>query len=338
VALSKWMMSCGIRSLAGIRGPLRALQGRLGVVRPGVCNSFGGSGRIGGDGWLAGASSGGFRGFSTGAKSGDGLVSDDNDGPGKTHFGFKDVDVEEKEELVKEVFHSVAEQYDVMNDLMSGTLHRVWKDEFVNMLLPVSCAGYGGKVIDVAGGTGDIAFRIVERSNTMSPRDPPVGVTVCDINASMLKVGEKRAEKFGLDKGQLSFVEVNAEKLKQFEDNTFDAYTIAFGIRNVTHIENALSEAYRVLKPGGRFMCLEFSHVANPVIQAIYEKYSFHVIPTVGQLVANDRDAYQYLVESIRKFPKQREFERMIREAGFSHVTHTNLTCGVVAIHSGFKL
>ncbi|CAK9024626.1 4-benzoquinol methylase) (Demethylmenaquinone methyltransferase) [Durusdinium trenchii] len=255
-----------------------------------------------------------------------------------THFGFKNVDVADKEELVGKVFHSVAEQYDVMNDLMSGTLHRVWKDDFVKTLLPLSVAGHGGKTIDVAGGTGDIAFRIVQQSGAMSPSEPPVHVTVCDINSSMLKVGEKRAQKLGLPASQLDFVQGNAESLPQFEDNTFDAYTIAFGIRNVTHIDKALEEAHRILKPGGRFMCLEFSHVANPVIKTIYEQYSFHVIPVVGQLVANDRDSYQYLVESIRKFPTQRKFERMIRDAGFSNVSHVDYTAGIVAVHTGFKL
>jgi len=246
-----------------------------------------------------------------------------------THFGFKDVDAKAKEGLVGQVFHNVADKYDVMNDLMSGTLHRLWKDTFVRTLLPVS-SGEEAKVIDVAGGTGDISFRIVRQSKN-------VKVTVCDINSSMLAVGKQRAEKMGLLKN-LDFVEGNAEKLDQFPDNSFDAYTIAFGIRNVTNIDQALKEAHRVLKPGGRFMCLEFSHVANPVIQTIYDQYSFKVIPAIGQFVTNDRDSYQYLVESIKKFPEQREFERMIRQAGFSAVSHTNYTQGVVALHSGFKL
>lgn len=280
---------------------------------------------------------------STSSASGSAAKGSGDDGTGKTHFGFRDVDVDDKEQLVGRVFHSVAEQYDVMNDLMSGTLHRVWKDQFVAELLPICGAGYGARTIDVAGGTGDIAFRIVRESNAMSPSDPPVHVTVCDINSSMLGVGRERAIEKGLytpgsAQQQLDFIEGNAEKLPQFEDNSFDAYTIAFGIRNVTHIDRALREAHRILKPGGRFMCLEFSHVANPVMKAIYEQYSFHAIPAIGQFIANDRDAYQYLVESIRKFPEQRAFERMIREAGFSNVTHENFTCGIVAMHSGYKL
>jgi len=245
--------------------------------------------------------------------------------------------VEEKEELVGRVFSSVAEQYDVMNDLMSGTLHRYWKDLFVADLLPVSAAGIGGKVVDVAGGTGDIAFRIARQSQNLFPQEQPVQITVSDINASMLKVGQKRAESLGLyPNDHLEFQEANAEKMPN-ESDGFDAYTIAFGLRNVTDIDQALREAYRILKPGGRFLCLEFSHVATPVVKQLYDQYSMRVIPIMGQLVANDRESYQYLVESIRKFPKQRELERRIREAGFKHVTHENLTHGIVAIHSGFK-
>eukprot|EP00943_MAST-04B_sp_MAST-4B-sp1_P003316 g3316.t1 len=276
-----------------------------------------------------------------------------------THFGFRDVDKNKKEDLVRDVFDSVADNYDVMNDLMSGTLHRYWKDEFVNTLHPLP----NMQIIDVAGGTGDIAFRmhdmirkkarreIIEKrggdsdggktwgnNDNKSNKSSGDKIIVCDINTEMLRVGESRAIKRGYDvTNNLNFVEGNAEKLP-FDDNTFDAYTIAFGIRNVTNVDNALSEANRVLKPGGRFLCLEFSRVESDILRQLYDAYSFNVIPTVGEMVTKDRDSYQYLVESIRKFPDQQKFENMIKHAGFKFVTHRNFTNGVVAMHSGFKL
>lgn len=270
-----------------------------------------------------------------------------------THFGFRDVDVHEKERLVGDVFHRVAQSYDLMNDLMSGSLHRAWKDTFVDMAGPLASSHSETVVLDVAGGTGDIAFRLFETFQT--GLKPPVvrpRIIVCDINPSMLAVGRSRASARGLiehegpEQGQgrpgvsaprLDFVEGNAEHLP-FPSSSVDLYTIAFGIRNVTNIAGALSEAHRVLKPGGRFMCLEFSHLTNAVAQQLYDAYSFNVIPALGEAVTADRAAYQYLVESIRKFPDQKAFAGMLRAAGLRGVSVTNLSMGVVAIHSGFKL
>ncbi len=217
-------------------------------------------------------------------------------------FGFQSVDEESKQGLVNEVFHSVAKRYDVMNDLMSAGLHRAWKDAMVAWLAPPKIPSHiqNWRSLDVAGGTGDIAFRIVEAS------DRQAHTTVLDINGSMLAVGQERAAKKGL-LANVDFVEANAEKLP-FEDNSFDAYTIAFGIRNVPHIDWALSEAFRVLKPGGRFLCLEFSEVEMPLLDKIYDQWSFHAIPAIGKMVTGDAESYKYLVESIRKFPKQQDF------------------------------
>lgn len=240
-----------------------------------------------------------------------------------THFGFKTVDTQVKASLVRGVFSSVASNYDIMNDLMSGGVHHLWKNTLVGML-PA-----GGKLLDVAGGTGDISFRYHKKS----PNSP---IIICDINHAMLSTGRDRA----IDRNLLTNIDWvcgDAETLP-FPSMSFDYYTIAFGIRNVTHIDRALKEAYRVLKPGGRFLCLEFSHVTNPVLAACYAQYSFHVIPAIGKLVANDRDSYQYLVESIRQFPQQDVFASMIEEAGFSKVSYTNLTWGVTAIHSGWRV
>ncbi|KAI3952680.1 hypothetical protein MKX01_013642 [Papaver californicum] len=260
-----------------------------------------------------------------------------------TSFGFKQVPEEEKSKLVGNVFSSVASSYDLMNDLMSAGLHRLWKDRLVSKLHPFP----GMKHLDVAGGTGDVAFRIFDSINSVSRRttqgslegdlDVETQINVCDINPNMLSVGKKRAAERGLgDNRSLLWVEGDAEALK-FEDGTMDGYTIAFGIRNVTHIEKALSEAYRVLKPGGRFLCLELSHVDVPIFKNLYDYYSFSVIPAVGELVAGDRESYQYLIESIRKFPRQEIFARLIADAGFQKVEYENLVGGVVAIHSGFK-
>jgi demethylmenaquinone methyltransferase / 2-methoxy-6-polyprenyl-1,4-benzoquinol methylase len=246
----------------------------------------------------------------------------------ETSYGFRQVGEGEKQPLVNDVFHKVAERYDVMNDLMSAGLHRVWKNAMVTWLNPPRRPGWS--VLDVAGGTGDIAFRIVEAS------DRNAQATVLDINGSMLAVGQDRAVKRKLDT-HVNFVEANAEELP-FENATFDAYTIAFGIRNVPRIDRALSEAFRVLKPGGRFLCLEFSDVKMPVLDKVYEAWSFNAIPQIGKIVAGDGEPYRYLVESIRKFPNQANFGAMIREAGFDRVTWRNYSGGIAALHSGWKL
>ena len=245
----------------------------------------------------------------------------------KTHFGFQSVPLDEKQRKVNEVFHSVAGRYDLMNDLMSAGLHRLWKSTLVTTLRPPRDRPF--RHLDVAGGTGDVAFRILEAGG------PQTRVTVLDINGDMLKVGRDRAGSRHGDR--IDFVEANAEELP-LESKSFDAYTIAFGIRNVPRIDAALREAYRVLKPGGRFLCLEFSKVDVPLLDTIYDAYSFNVIPKLGQMVTGDAESYQYLVESIRRFPPPAAFARMIEEAGFKRVTHRPLTAGVVNIHSGWKI
>ncbi|WP_296746276.1 bifunctional demethylmenaquinone methyltransferase/2-methoxy-6-polyprenyl-1,4-benzoquinol methylase UbiE [Mesorhizobium sp.] len=246
----------------------------------------------------------------------------------ETSYGFRNVGAGDKQSLVNDVFHKVANRYDLMNDLMSGGLHRLWKDAMVAWLNPPKRPGW--KVLDVAGGTGDIAFRIIEASQRHAH------ATVLDINGSMLAVGRDRAEKKGLSENT-DFVEANAETLP-FEDNTFDAYTIAFGIRNVPRIDVALSEAFRVLKRGGRFLCLEFSEVEMPVLDKVYEAWSFNAIPKIGKAVTGDGEPYSYLVESIRKFPNQQNFASMITRAGFDRVTFRNYSGGIAALHSGWKL
>lgn len=246
-----------------------------------------------------------------------------------THFGFKDVPLEDKQTLVNDVFHSVAKRYDLMNDLMSGGLHRVWKDIMITALNPPRTDAPFA-LLDVAGGTGDIAFRAAKAAGH------GFTATVCDINTGMLEVGRERAGKRHLDH-QVSFVEGNAEEL-QFSDRSFDAYTIAFGIRNVPRIDRALSEAYRVLRPGSRFLCLEFSTVDLPGLDKIYDLFSFKVIPPLGKAVTGDAESYRYLVESIRKFPKPNAFAEMIRAAGFARVSHQSLSGGIVALHSGWRL
>jgi demethylmenaquinone methyltransferase/2-methoxy-6-polyprenyl-1,4-benzoquinol methylase len=246
-----------------------------------------------------------------------------------THFGFRDVPVDDKQTLVNDVFHSVARRYDLMNDLMSGGLHRVWKDVMINALNPPrSDAPFA--LLDVAGGTGDISFRAAKEAGY------GFHATVCDINSGMLAVGRERAITRHLEH-QVSFVEGNAEAL-EFPDRSFDAYTIAFGIRNVPRIDRALAEAYRVLKPGSRFLCLEFSTVDVPGLDRIYDLFSFKVIPPLGKAVTGDAESYRYLVESIRKFPKPPAFSEMIRDAGFSRVNYQLLTGGIVALHSGWRL
>ncbi|OOG68386.1 bifunctional demethylmenaquinone methyltransferase/2-methoxy-6-polyprenyl-1,4-benzoquinol methylase [Sinorhizobium sp. A49] len=246
----------------------------------------------------------------------------------ETSFGFRSVGTGEKQPLVNDVFHKVAKRYDIMNDVMSAGLHRAWKDAMIAALNPPRREGY--RTLDVAGGTGDIAFRIIEAS------DRKAHSTVLDINGSMLAVGAERAEKKKLS-ANLDFVEANAEELP-FEANSFDAYTIAFGIRNVPRIDVALKEAYRVLKRGGRLLVLEFSEVEMPLLDRFYDVWSFNAIPKFGKLITGDEAPYQYLVESIRKFPNQRDFASMIKEAGFSRVSFTNYTGGIAALHSGWKI
>jgi demethylmenaquinone methyltransferase/2-methoxy-6-polyprenyl-1,4-benzoquinol methylase len=248
---------------------------------------------------------------------------------GDTHFGFRNVPLDAKQALVDDVFHSVARRYDLMNDLMSAGLHRAWKDMLVTKVNPPR-SERPFALIDVAGGTGDIAFRVVRAGG------PGVRATVCDINPDMLAVGRERAGERGLE-DRVSFIEGNAEALP-FPEKSFDACTIAFGIRNVPRIEAALAEAYRVLKPGGHYLCLEFSNVDVPWFDTLYDLYSFNVIPALGQVVAGDAEAYRYLVESIRKFPKPAAFAAMLRAAGFRRVEARVMSGGIVALHSGWRL
>ncbi|WP_172329972.1 bifunctional demethylmenaquinone methyltransferase/2-methoxy-6-polyprenyl-1,4-benzoquinol methylase UbiE [Mangrovicoccus sp. HB161399] len=242
-----------------------------------------------------------------------------------THFGAKTVREDEKAGLVHGVFSSVANKYDVMNDVMSMGIHRLWKDAMMDWLAPRG----GMKSLDVAGGTGDIAFRILKRA-------PGAEVTVLDLTEDMLIEGQRRAEAESFA-DRLTWVVGDAMALP-FEDNTFDTYTISFGIRNVTRVQDALNEAYRVLKPGGRLLVLEFSQLPSAPLQKAYDLYSFNVIPRMGQAIANDRDSYQYLVESIRNFPDQETFAGMIRLAGFGQVKYRNLSMGIAALHSGWKI
>jgi len=251
----------------------------------------------------------------------------------QTHFGFQSVQEDVKKEKVLGVFHAVADSYDLMNDAMSAGVHRVWKDYFISQMDP----GPTTKLLDVAGGTGDIAFRFMNKVGKEALNtEGGASVVVCDINKSMLQVGESRASSLGHTSG-ISWVEGDAQKLP-FPDESFDCYTVAFGIRNVVRVDEALAEAYRVLKPGGRFMCLEFSKVTTPGVDSLYDFYSFQIIPPMGKVLAGDWDSYQYLVESIRQFPPQEEFAQMIKDAGFRFVDFENLTFGVAAVHSGFKL
>jgi len=243
-------------------------------------------------------------------------------------FGYESVPLDEKQARVDDVFSSVARRYDLMNDLMSGGLHRAWRAAMVNALNPPR-NGRPFRVLDVAGGTGDIAFRIADRSHGHAE------ITVADINSEMLAVGRQRAQKRG--RANIAFHEANAEALP-FEDASFHAITIAFGIRNMPRIEAALAEAFRVLKRGGRFLCLEFSEVDTPMLDRVYDLYSFRVIPTLGRAVAGDADAYRYLVESIRKFPNQERFADMVRAAGFGRVSVRNFSGGIAALTSGWKL
>lgn len=242
-----------------------------------------------------------------------------------THFGFQTVDEAEKAGMVHGVFTRVASKYDLMNDLMSGGVHRLWKNAMMDWLAPRP----GQSLLDVAGGTGDVALRFLKRA-------PGSVATVLDMTESMLVEGRQRAEAERLA-DRLSWVVGDAMALP-FAASSFDVYTISFGIRNVTRIGDALAEAFRVLKPGGRLMVLEFSRIPNDMMQKAYDLYSFNVIPPLGQLVTGDRASYQYLVESIRQFPDQESFAQMIRQAGFGQVSYRNLTMGVAALHSGWKL
>jgi demethylmenaquinone methyltransferase/2-methoxy-6-polyprenyl-1,4-benzoquinol methylase len=237
-------------------------------------------------------------------------------------FGYREVDATEKAGMVGQVFSSVARNYDLMNDAMSGGMHRLWKDQFVRRIKPRP----GEAFLDMAGGTGDIAFRMHAKG---------AHVTVSDINPDMLAVGMQRAEKRGLT--GLSWSEQNAEVLS-FDDRTFDGYTIAFGIRNVTHIDKALKEAHRALKYGGRFFCLEFSTTTWPGFGEVYDSYSHRLVPKIGKLLAKDEDSYRYLIESIRRFPPMEKFAGMIRDAGFAQVKVEPILGGLVAIHSGWKV
>jgi demethylmenaquinone methyltransferase / 2-methoxy-6-polyprenyl-1,4-benzoquinol methylase len=244
----------------------------------------------------------------------------------KASFGYAEVRADTRQGLVNEVFARVARRYDLMNDLMSGGLHRLWKDDLVAWLAPPKSA-VPYVLLDVAGGTGDVAMRVLEASG------PGTSAVICDISAEMIEAGRARAG----EAERLTFVRGNAENLP-FPDRSFDAYTIAFGIRNVTHIEAALAEAYRVLKPGGRFLCLEFSTVEVPLLDTLYQAYSFNAIPALGGLVAGDSASYRYLVESIRRFPDQKSFTALIENAGFERVRYRNLTGGIAALHSAWRL
>ena len=243
----------------------------------------------------------------------------------ETHFGFETINENEKAGRVQGVFNSVASKYDVMNDVMSLGVHRIWKDMMMDWLAPQA----GQKLLDVAGGTGDIAFRFLERSGFGH-------ATVLDLTSSMLAEGRSRAEAKQII-NEIDWVVGDAMNLP-FEDNVFDVYTISFGIRNVTCPQEALKEAYRVLKPGGRIMVLEFSQIPVPLGQWFYDRYSFNLIPKMGELIANDRSSYQYLVESIRKFPDQETFLGMVEAAGFENAKYRNLSLGIACLHSGWKI
>jgi demethylmenaquinone methyltransferase/2-methoxy-6-polyprenyl-1,4-benzoquinol methylase len=247
----------------------------------------------------------------------------------ETHFGYRQVPLTDKQALVDDVFHKVARRYDLMNDLMSAGLHRAWKDVLVTAVNPPK-DGRPFRLLDLAGGTGDIAFRVADAGGAGTR------ATVMDINADMLEVGRTRAAGRGLDE-VVAFVEGNAETLP-FPDRSFDAVSIAFGIRNVPRIDVALGEMHRVLKIGGRFLCLEFSNVDVPGLDALYELYSFNLVPAIGRAVVGDAEPYRYLVESIRRFPRPDAFADMMRAAGFGRVSHRVMSGGIVALHSGWRL
>jgi demethylmenaquinone methyltransferase/2-methoxy-6-polyprenyl-1,4-benzoquinol methylase len=238
----------------------------------------------------------------------------------KTHFGFKEVEVSEKEPLVQEIFTNVASKYDIMNDFMSLGIHKLWKNEMMKEIAPADHE----VLLDLAGGTGDIAARYIAKGGKK--------VIVSDLNEEMLKEGKKK-----LNNPKISWVQANAEQLP-FEDDSFDYCTISFGIRNVTNIQKALHEVYRILKPGGKFVCLEFSNVEAPIVKQIYDFYSFKIIPNIGKIITGNKDAYTYLVESIKQFPKATVFLEMLKKAGFDMAEFRKLSFGIVAIHRGFKV
>lgn len=242
----------------------------------------------------------------------------------KASFGFKDIPAQDKRSKVNNLFQNVAKKYDIMNDIMSFGQHRLWKNIFIAQLDPNPHKTY----LDVAGGTGDIALRIAQKNGSGK------GITILDLTHNMLLEGMSRQDSHN---SEIQRICGDAENLP-YKDNSFDYYTISYGIRNVTYIYKALSEAYRVLKPGGKFMCLEFSSIANPIYQKIYDFYSFDCLPKIGQIIANDADSYRYLAESIRRFPNQLKFENMIKNAGFKNTSFMNLSQGITAIHTGFKV
>ncbi len=245
-----------------------------------------------------------------------------------TNFGYRKVELEEKESLVKDIFSNVADKYDLMNNLMSFGIHHLWKDKLIQEVFD-----FNSNILDVAGGTGDIAFRLYKKG--MSVNITP-NIIVADINPEMLQLCKNKAIDTNILSG-INFVECNAENLP-FDDESFDYYTISFGIRNITNIDVALKEAHRVLKPLGKFICLEFSKIDNSIIQKLYDTYSFNIVPTIGKIVASNEKAYKYLVESIDLFPDQEIFKSMIEDAGFKNVKYHNLTFGISAIHKGYKI
>jgi demethylmenaquinone methyltransferase/2-methoxy-6-polyprenyl-1,4-benzoquinol methylase len=247
----------------------------------------------------------------------------------ETSFGNRRVPKEERQTLVNRVFATVAERYDLMNDLMSGGLHRLWKDDLIAALNPPR-GEKAYRLLDVAGGTGDVAIRYARASG------PNATAVLCDISPEMMKVGRRRVEHAHLSQ-RITFAQGNAEELP-FPDRSFDAYTIAFGLRNVTDIDKALGEAHRVLKPGGRYLCLEFSKVTSTAVGKVYDAYSERALPLLGRIIAQDAESYRYLHESIRRFPSQRDLARRMRESGFERVAWRNMTLGIVALHSGWRI
>lgn len=263
----------------------------------------------------------------------------------KTSFGFKEVEEGQKQGLVNSVFTSVSDKYDIMNDVMSGGVHRLWKNHLISdigILVPQGSGQDRVEILDVAAGTGDISYKLIAHQqqywNSPEELHNRLGVTLLDINESILQEAKNKAASLGIDSRLVNFKLSNAENLEAIPDNSKDLYVISFGLRNVPDTKKALSEAYRVLKPGGRFVCMEFSKVENSVLAEVYRQYSFNAIPLMGQLITGDRESYQYLVESIEKFYNQSELLTLIKEAGFEYATYENLSFGAVAIHSGFKL